>query len=75
MAGFVFGQDAPCRGCHGAGQRVEASTPQQKRDHERAKRAAKRAGYELERVPLLKPCSECDGKGYVPIAVADAQRA
>jgi DnaJ-class molecular chaperone len=74
MSGFVFGQDAPCRGCHGAGSRVEAMSDAEKREHQRAQRRAKREGYSLERIPVTKPCSECGGKGYVPIAVADARR-
>jgi len=74
MPGFVFGQDAPCRGCHGAGERVEAMADAEKREHERERRRAKRSGVTLERVSVTKPCSECGGKGYVPIAVADARR-
>jgi DnaJ-class molecular chaperone len=72
--GFVFGQDVPCRGCHGAGQRVEAMTPEAKREHERQKRRDKRSGIETPRAPLLKTCSECQGRGYVSPAVADRRR-
>ncbi len=71
---FVFGRDVPCRGCHGAGERVEAMTPEQKRDHERQKRANKRAGIETERPSVLKPCSECSGRGYVTPDMADKRR-
>jgi rubredoxin len=45
MAGFRFGEDAPCRHC----QR-DPETP---------------------RIPLTKPCPDCNGAGYVPIEVAD----
>lgn len=67
MPRFVFGQDAECRHCHGAGERVVAATPEQKRAHA----AQKRRDKDTPRIPLVKSCPDCDGLGYVPIAVAD----
>ena len=71
---FQFGIDAPCRACHGAGERVIALTKEEKSKHLREQRIAKKNGYTLERVPVTKPCPDCAGNGYVPIAVADARR-
>lgn len=64
MTGLVFGQVAPCRGCHGSGQMRGSGMD------ERQRQALRRAG---EPVPSMQPCDECDGKGYVPPAVADAR--
>ena len=75
MSGVVFGRDVPCRGCHGAGERVEAMTLQDKRERARQIRREKAAGiYDGERASPLKKCSECGGAGYVARQIADAPR-
>jgi DnaJ-class molecular chaperone len=71
VSGFRFGFDVPCRACHGAGQRVVAMTPEQKREHARETRRALRSGELPERMPVTKSCPDCDGRGYVPREVAD----
>ena len=71
----VFGEVAECRACHGAGQRVLAMTDHEKRERAKQIRRETRAGtYEGERQSPMKPCPDCNGKGYVPPRVADAPR-
>lgn len=72
---FVFGRDVPCRGCHGAGERVEKMSDEEQRARARQIRAEKRRGiYDGERQSPMKRCSECNGRGYVTPEIADARR-
>jgi hypothetical protein len=44
---------------------------EEKREHDRQNRALRARGQDTDRMPAKKACPDCEGRGYVEIAVAD----